>query len=234
MFPRLPHWVVPNKFPAFYDSESATAIEMTAKIYKHVESLIDDYNKFADTVNTSIEEFENGVTTDIELFKVSMRQEFQDFIDIIELRIRDAENFMKTHLDEYAENYLKGVVGKLEDAIGDFTAEKEYFREEFEKQTANILSQNNTLAQAIAQMNSNFAEQNERIDGAVEYMTTRIDTITREEIQTLISNGEIVFGFVYDENTESATFAMRDIRDPLDLELQYDPTTESILIKEVE
>lgn len=233
MFPELPHWVIPNMTPAFYDSESATAIEMTAKIYKHVESLIEDYNKFVDNVNEKIDTFNNDVTADIELFKVSLRQEFQDFIDVIDLRIRDAETFMKTHLDEYAENYLKGVIGALEQAIENFEIDKAYFQEEFEKQTANILSQNNTLALAISTMNADLQAQNERINSAVEYMQTTIETVTKEEIQTLINNGEIVFGFVYDENTESATFAMRDIRDPLDLALTYDEQTESILIKEI-
>lgn len=113
MFPRLPHWVIPNKFPAFYDSESATAIEMTAKIYKHVENLIDDYNKFVENMNKAIDDFENGVTSDIELFKVSIRQEFQDFIDVVELKLKDQDTEIQkayNYLVENLRNTTKDIV----------------------------------------------------------------------------------------------------------------------------
>lgn len=117
MFPRLPHWVIPNKFPAFYDSESVTAIEMTAKIYKHVENLIDDYNKFVDNMNKAIEDFENGVTTDVELFKVSIRQEFQDFIDIVELKLKDQDLEIQKAYDYLVNNLRKTVQDTVEKEI---------------------------------------------------------------------------------------------------------------------
>ena len=54
--PLLPKWVLTNKLPAFYDMESGTAIEQTAKIYGAMQGMIKDYEKFA-------EEFAAAATT---------------------------------------------------------------------------------------------------------------------------------------------------------------------------
>ena len=106
MIERLPHWIIPNKIPAFLEGESGTAIEMVAKVYGKTNELIADYNEFVDAINTHIEDFENSVEKNYELFTVSIRQEFQDFIDLIELKmqsqdkeIEDAINYMKKNLN---------------------------------------------------------------------------------------------------------------------------------------
>ena len=102
---RLPKWCITDKFPALYDTESATAIEQTAKLYGAISELIDEYNNWVDKINAQIEAFENAMEKDYEVFKVAMRQEFQDFIDIVDLKmqaqdkdIADAINYMKTNL----------------------------------------------------------------------------------------------------------------------------------------
>ena len=95
----LPKWCITDKFPALYDTESATAIEMVAKIYGAMNEMIEDYNKWVDNTNKHIEDFENDVTADVETFKVAMRQEFQDFIDVIDLRMQSAENFMRDNIE---------------------------------------------------------------------------------------------------------------------------------------
>lgn len=45
MIKKLPHWVVNDNRPAFYDTESATAIEQTAKLYGAMSEVIDEVNK---------------------------------------------------------------------------------------------------------------------------------------------------------------------------------------------
>lgn len=102
----LPHWVLTDSHPAFYDSESATAIEQTARVYAAMQSLISEYNSFVDSVNKTIEDFKTGAQNDYSVFQVAIRQEFQDFIDLVNLKIQaqdaviaDAVNFMKTNLE---------------------------------------------------------------------------------------------------------------------------------------
>ena len=96
---RLPKWVIPSKFPALFDLESATVIEQTAKLYGAMQTLIDEYNNFVEAVNANIEAFENGMVSNYEEFTVGLRQEFQDFIDVIDLRITDAENYMRNNIE---------------------------------------------------------------------------------------------------------------------------------------
>lgn len=103
---KLPHWRITDKFPAVYDLESATAIEMTAKLYGAMNTLIDEYNKFVDNVNANIEAFENDTKEHFNEFAISLSQEFQTFINVIDLKIAgqdakidDAINYMKTNLN---------------------------------------------------------------------------------------------------------------------------------------
>lgn len=109
----LPNWRIPDTSPAFYETESATAIEQTAKLYGKVNEMINAYNEFVGNVETLIEEFETSVTTDMETFKVGIRQEFQDFIDVVNLaignqntEISEAIDYMETNLVQTASNVI--------------------------------------------------------------------------------------------------------------------------------
>lgn len=99
---RLPKWVIPHKFPAMFDTDSATAIEMTAKLYGAMNSLIEEYNKFIENVETIINGYgdtvlEEGINKN-EVFRVAIRQEFQDFMDAVETHL-DVQN---KNVEEYA------------------------------------------------------------------------------------------------------------------------------------
>lgn len=83
----LPKWRLTSKYPAFLDSESGTAIEQTAKVYGAMQELIDEYNAFVQEMETRINEFESTTNEDLETFKTSMRQEFQDFIDTVDMKL---------------------------------------------------------------------------------------------------------------------------------------------------
>lgn len=103
--PRLPHWVLTDLHPAFYDTESDTAIKMVAKLYAKMQELVDDYNVYIDNVNNLIEAFTSGMNNDMNSFKLEMRTLYQEFIDVIDIKvanqdkeIQDAINFMKQNL----------------------------------------------------------------------------------------------------------------------------------------
>lgn len=110
---QLPIWNFTNIIPSFNDLESGTAIEMTAKVYGAMRDLIDEYNKFVENTNKEISEFETSSTKNYEEFAIGLRQEFQDFIDIINLKvmeqdsvIQDAVNYMKNNLEESIANVV--------------------------------------------------------------------------------------------------------------------------------
>lgn len=84
---KLPFWRLTSKHPAFYDTESGTAIEQTAKLYGAMRDLIDAYNKFVEETNNAMEAHGEATSKEHEEFEMAIRQEFQDFIDTVELRL---------------------------------------------------------------------------------------------------------------------------------------------------
>lgn len=83
----LPHWVLTDLQPSFYDIESVTAVKMVAKLYGKMEQLISDYNYFVDKINQNIEQFEDGMIEDFECFKDCIKKLIEDYIDSIDMII---------------------------------------------------------------------------------------------------------------------------------------------------
>lgn len=90
---KLPNWVVTNKFPAFYDTESLTAIEQTARLYGATNKLIESYNTFVSLVDDALLEFDEKYQQDKNVFALDIRQTIQDFFDSVEtqLQLQDAK-----------------------------------------------------------------------------------------------------------------------------------------------
>ena len=125
---KLPKWCITDTMPGFYDTESATAIEQTAKLYKAMNDLVDEYNTFADSTNKIIEDFINGTNSDYELFKLEMAQKFEEFIGVVELKlgaqdkeIQDAINYMKSNIEPTIQKLIKDMneAGELDEAMLD-------------------------------------------------------------------------------------------------------------------
>lgn len=89
MINKLPRWVIPSG--SLYDTESATAIEAIGKLQAKMTELIEDYNNFVDGVNQVIEDFVNTSNSEKEVFETALRQEFQDFIDTVDIKIKAIE-----------------------------------------------------------------------------------------------------------------------------------------------
>lgn len=113
MIEQLPNWAIANEHPSFYDVESATAIEMVAKLYRKVNDLIKEHNTFTEEFTTAFEEFKKSVNDNFELFSTELRQEFQDFIDVVELKIKnqdvkidDAVDYMKNKIVATTQNIV--------------------------------------------------------------------------------------------------------------------------------
>ena len=104
-FKGLPHWCMTGTRPAFYDTESATAIEMVAKLYGSYSELVEDYNKYVDEINKAILEFETGVISDTTTFKETITKIVHDYIKMIDDKVKiqddtiaDAVSYMKSNI----------------------------------------------------------------------------------------------------------------------------------------
>lgn len=200
----LPHWVLTDKFPAFYDSESKTAIEQTARVYGAMQELIKEYNSFVDSVNQHILDFENAAKKDYEIFTTAIRQEFQDFIDVVTLKIQsqdsiieDAVSYMKTNLSESIDAALLEMR-----ASGGFSQEVLKVYADMENQIAALNSRMNTFTTLEEGSTTGDAELQ---DGRTDYTGKTWDNIG-SHIRGVTSelSGEIVEidNIVTKENTK--------------------------------
>ncbi len=100
----LPMMAYLNEQPAFYDVDSVTAIEMTGKLYNKTNDLIKAFNEFIASVNAEIEAFEGNTAEELETFERGLRQEFQDFIDSVDLKISNHTKSISDELMQIALN----------------------------------------------------------------------------------------------------------------------------------
>ena len=109
MIPKLPRWVLTNVQPAFYDSESVTAVEMVAKLYSKMQELVDNYNEFVDSVNTEIELFETELNGDQEAFKECINQLISDYISSIDIRMDNQDLKIANAIDDLDNRFYEAL-----------------------------------------------------------------------------------------------------------------------------
>lgn len=123
MINQLPNWCLTNENPSFYETESATAIEMVAKLYAKMQELIEDYSFNNKNLMEIVEDFKKIITDNFNVFSVELRQEFQDFIDVIELKVKandgkieEAYDYLRLNFDQTAKNILNEMIqqGKIQ------------------------------------------------------------------------------------------------------------------------
>lgn len=140
----LPIWKMTNTLPAFNDMESASAIEQTYKVYQKMQDLINNYNEFATTINNQIEEFTSKYNEDIGVFTTSFRQEFQDFIDVVDLKIENQENEINTNVTNTINSYVATEVPPMIEDIAGVIINEELKNLDFNGATLTTLYEDTT------------------------------------------------------------------------------------------
>lgn len=115
--PLLPHWCVVNPMPAIYDTESATAIEQTAKLYKAVQEMINSYNEFVNEVNPVIEEYFNSVNQNIEEFEQRITKICHDYIKTMDMKISHQDKVINEAVTYMKDNLVKNCTEIVNSAI---------------------------------------------------------------------------------------------------------------------
>ena len=120
----LPHWVLTDPQPAFYDCESATAVQQTAKLYAKMQELITLYNEFTNEVNRYITEFEDGIIKDFNCFQNCVIKTMNDYIESIDMKIELQDNNIEEAIKYMKDNLVSTVTTLFNQAVqnGDITA----------------------------------------------------------------------------------------------------------------
>ena len=77
----LPPWIETGLQPAFYDKESGTVLQQTARMYARVNMLIRMFNKLSRNTKTEIERFETAVNEDMTQYKHDINETVADYIE---------------------------------------------------------------------------------------------------------------------------------------------------------
>ena len=215
MIHRLPHWVLTDKNPAFYDSESLTAVKMTARLYAKMQELVDDYNKFVDIINDEIELFTSSSNAEIEDFKFGIRQEFQDFIDLVELKLNEqddeilqAVNFMKQNLSNSITNLILEMKANgefneaIETALADLVRVQLNYLPEEQLYITNPIQEVVIYNEPEEQINILGASNNPSPDidiSGVEKTSNKVTEISSESTDDEYPTAQAVFEYVNDK-----------------------------------
>jgi len=84
---KLPNWVLVNKFPAFYDTESLTAVEQTARVYGKINELIESYNKYVEEINKAINDIATEKDEDVKAFICRISCLTDNYINTVDMKI---------------------------------------------------------------------------------------------------------------------------------------------------
>ena len=109
----LPTWRMTDRFPAFYDGESGSVIEMTARVYTAMNELIAEYNEFAKATNQIILDFKNESEQEQECFKKCVTELLENYIKSIDIKISKQDKVIadaKAYMVENIHQTVRDVV----------------------------------------------------------------------------------------------------------------------------
>ena len=125
-FTKLNDWCLTGTKPAFYDTESATATEQTAKLYGAVKTLIDETEKAINELDQTVIDYKNGIIEDQNDFKNHVDKVMHDYIAMIDDKILTQDKKINETIVYIKENIIDSVqsiinemkeTGELDDAI---------------------------------------------------------------------------------------------------------------------
>lgn len=114
---KLPHWVISNPSPSFYETEGGTVLEQTGIMYKKMQELIENYNNFVDETNKTIDEFVANTLEDQEAFEIKINQIVHDFTSLVDTKlksqdalIKEAVSYMKANIENTTRELLSEMI----------------------------------------------------------------------------------------------------------------------------
>ena len=125
---KLPHWVLSNPNPSFFETEGGTVLEQTGIMYKKMQELIENYNNFVDETNKTIDEFVANTLEDQEAFEIKINQIVHDFTSLVDTKLKtqdalieEAIDYMKRNIEQTTRDLLTELISE-----GRLTVDLEY------------------------------------------------------------------------------------------------------------
>ena len=125
----LPPWVETGLQPAFYDLESGTVLQQTARMYAKVRELTEAFNTFSTNVTNEINQFEQDTNDEIERFEQATNDEIERFEGVIDDTVEEyigKFNDLHDYVEDYFDNLdvQEEINNKLDDMVEDGTLQE--------------------------------------------------------------------------------------------------------------
>lgn len=114
----LPPWVETGLQPAFYDKESGTVLQQTARMYDRVNMLIRMFNKLSKNTKEEVERFEGVVNEEIETFEHDVNETVNEYIG----KFNDLYNYVHDYFDNL--DVQEEINHKLDDMVSQGTLQE--------------------------------------------------------------------------------------------------------------
>lgn len=111
----LPPWVETGLQPAFYDKESGTVLQQTARMYARVNMLIRMFNKLSKQTKEEVESFEGTVNDEIERFEGTVNDTVEEYIT----KFNDLHDYVHDYFDNL--DVQQEINHKLDEMVSDGT-----------------------------------------------------------------------------------------------------------------
>lgn len=89
MIGTLPKFIIPDTRPSAHDTESVTLLQLSGVLHGKMNEVITAFNDLEERVTKNINDYIGESQEDQEAFATALRQEFQDFIDIVDMKLSD-------------------------------------------------------------------------------------------------------------------------------------------------
>ena len=118
-------FLAPNE-PAFYDTKAKSYQELLANFHSKLNECVNEINTFTEHISKEMKEFKEDDVTSKEEHMRAIRQEFQDFINVIDLKVMGQDKdiasiyeHLTTNLATAIEEVIDTMIesGELSDAI---------------------------------------------------------------------------------------------------------------------
>ena len=174
----LPKWELTGTLPAFSDDDSSTCIEMTYKLYNTMQTLIGEYNSFADSVNSKILAFETKYNSDFESFTTSIRQEIQEFTNTFNSKVSEVDSKYQT-----ATTNLQNQINTINNILTSDDVNLDTLQELVNALKNNVSSINDLFTELAKKVN--ITDYNLKIN---ELNNKLLDYYNKLEVETLIDS----------------------------------------------
>lgn len=179
MFEKIPNMLILGNRPCHHDADAVTMLELAGTLHARFNEIVDECNTFTQNINSIVTNFKGETAEDQEAFRTALRQEFQDFIDIVNVKLETA--FNTGTVSKAMEDYIKAELAKMETEIMENVRNTAVDQNVLANAIKPLQDQHQTLGQSLDEVRQE-AESANTLASTLELTLAGIENITIPEL----------------------------------------------------